>query len=351
MKKIYFLFLLLIAGTVSYGQVLYEDFNYTVPGNVGGNSTATSDAVGANNWATHSNTLNNSGKIDLVTGSLSYTGLLASTGNKILLPGDNVTVPRDINRALPTPSTGNVQYFSLLINVIDNTQISATASSNGYFMSFGASAGTSVTSLGARLGIISTNSGANFRFNISNISTGTITYTDNGTDLSFGTTYFLVVKYDRFTSPTVATLWVNPTPGETESVSTITNSSGTSTFTSFTSITLRNSSATPKAHIDEIRVGETWASVTPVEPTAGIGKDDITGFSLYPNPVKGGKVFISSANNYAERSIAVFDVLGKQVVSQNGTQNSIDVSHLNKGVYIIKVAEDGKVATRKLVIE
>ncbi|MBA4242258.1 MAG: hypothetical protein C0448_16175, partial [Sphingobacteriaceae bacterium] len=35
--------------------------------------------------------------------------------------------------------------------------------------------------------------------------------------------------------------------------------------------------------------------------TLGIGKDDITGFSLYPNPVKGSKVFISSANNYAER--------------------------------------------------
>ena len=85
--------------------------------------------------------------------------------------------------------------------------------------------------------------------------------------------------------------------------------------------------------------------------TAGIGKDDITGFSLYPNPVKGSKVFISSANNYAERSVAIFDVLGKQVVSQKGTQNSIDVSHLNKGVYIIKVAEEGKVATRKLVIE
>lgn len=49
--------------------------------------------------------------------------------------------------------------------------------------------------------------------------------------------------------------------------------------------------------------------------------------------------------------MAIFDVLGKQVVSQKGTQNSIDVSHLNKGVYIIKVAEEGKVATRKLVIE
>lgn len=82
-----------------------------------------------------------------------------------------------------------------------------------------------------------------------------------------------------------------------------------------------------------------------------IGKDEIANFSLYPNPVKGGKVFINSANNYAERMVEVFDVLGKQVVSQKGTQSSVDVSHLNKGIYIIKVAEEGKVATRKLVIE
>jgi len=85
--------------------------------------------------------------------------------------------------------------------------------------------------------------------------------------------------------------------------------------------------------------------------TLSLGKDNIAGFSLYPNPVKGGKVFINSANNYAERTVQVFDVLGKQVVNQKGTQNSIDVSHLNKGVYIMKVTEEGKVATRKLVIE
>lgn len=91
--------------------------------------------------------------------------------------------------------------------------------------------------------------------------------------------------------------------------------------------------------------------LTIVTSTLSIGKDDIAGFSLYPNPVKGGKVFINSANTYAERTIAVFDVLGKQVVAQKGTQNNVDVSHLNKGIYIMKVEEVGKVATRKLVIE
>lgn len=89
----------------------------------------------------------------------------------------------------------------------------------------------------------------------------------------------------------------------------------------------------------------------PRNSTLSIGKDEISNFSLYPNPVKGGKVFINSANNHAERTVQVFDILGKQLVNQKGSQPSVDVSHLNKGIYIIKVAEEGKVATRKLILE
>lgn len=85
--------------------------------------------------------------------------------------------------------------------------------------------------------------------------------------------------------------------------------------------------------------------------TLSIGKSEITNFALFPNPVKSGRVFISSANNGAARNIQIFDVLGKQVVVQKGTRNSVDISHLTKGVYILKVEEEGKTATRKLVVE
>jgi len=264
MKRILLFTLLLFTGT-SFGQVaLYENFNYTTPGFVGGNLTTASDAIGSNNWATHSNTASTgAGTIDVIAGSLNYPGLAASVGNKIYLPGSNTTTPRDINRSF-TASTANTQYFSLLIKVIDNTQLSAAASNNGYFMSFGGASGATVTSLGARLGLVSTNAGANFRLNISNNSGGTNTYSENPVDLTFGTTYLVVVKFDRSASPTVASLWVNPTSlGGTEPATTITNNSGTATFTSFASICIRNSTATPKAEIDEIRVGSTWASVTP----------------------------------------------------------------------------------------
>jgi hypothetical protein len=61
-------------------------------------------------------------------------------------------------------------------------------------------------------------------------------------------------------------MWVNPTSlGGAEPAGGITNNTGTNAFPSFStgSICLRNNATTPKAHIDEIRVGETWASVTP----------------------------------------------------------------------------------------
>lgn len=349
MKKLYFLLIALITTTFTFGQVaLYEGFDYTSPGFVGGNLATASDAVGSNNWATHSNTATTgTGTIDVLAGTLSYAGLAISAGNKVLMPGNNVTTPRDINRALSASSTAAVQYFSLLINVVDNTQLGATGTSNGYFMSFGASAGASVTSLGARLGAISSNTGSNFRLNISNISTGTLTYTDNGTDLNFGTTYFVVVKYDRSASPTVATLWINPIPGVAEPVSTITNSSGTNTFASFTSVALRNASATPKAEIDEIRVGATWADVTPVA-LIGIKENQIEGFSMYPNPAK-NQLFIHTANSLT-KNIEIFDVLGKQVVSKVVVGTTLDFN-LPRGIYILKVEEAGKVATQKLVVE
>ncbi|MBY0487554.1 MAG: T9SS type A sorting domain-containing protein [Flavobacteriaceae bacterium] len=349
MKKIYSLLLIALT-SFSFGQtIMYEGFNYTVPGNVGGNLAVATDPVGSNNWFTHSNTATTgTGTIDVQTGNLSYTGIAASTGNKILLPGSNTSTPRDINRGF-TSSTANALYYSLLINVIDNTQLSATASANGYFMSFGSTSGGSVTSLGGRLGIVSSNSGANYRLNISNISTGTVTYSENAVDLNFGTTYLVVVKFDRSTAPTVASLWVNPTSlGAAEPATTVTNNSGTSTFTAFASVCLRNSSATPKAEIDEIKVGATWADVTGL--TLKTNQNSIAGLSIFPNPVKNG-IFYINTNANAERTVTVFDVLGKQVLNTTTAESAINVNSLTSGVYMVKISEEGNTATRKLVIE
>jgi len=75
----------------------------------------------------------------------------------------------------------------------------------------------------------------------------------------------------------------------------------------------------------------------------------IAGLKVYPNPVTNGKFFISTDAN-TEKSVVIFDVLGKQVVNTTATE-SVNVSNLKGGVYIVKITEEGKTATRKLVIK
>ena len=259
-KGILFLLILILPGlqNLSAQVILYESFDYTVPGYIGGNTGATGSS--SNNWTTHSVTAGQTTTIDLLTGNLGYTGLLSAIGNKVLLFSNANATSRDINRAITT--TASTLYYSALINIVDNSQINSTGD---YFMAIGATSGTAVTILGARLGIKSVNTGTNYRLQICNTSGTGSNYTELATDLNFGTTYLVVVKYDISVSPTVASLWVNPsTLGGVEPSGSVSNASGIGTFASFASICLRNSATTPKAEIDEIRVGTTFADVTPV---------------------------------------------------------------------------------------
>ncbi|HLF50734.1 T9SS type A sorting domain-containing protein [Flavobacterium sp.] len=77
--------------------------------------------------------------------------------------------------------------------------------------------------------------------------------------------------------------------------------------------------------------------------------DAIDGLSMYPNPLSGKILNFSSAAN-ADMSIKVYDVLGKEVLSSKVINNTVVVSNLNSGVYIVKITEEGKTATRKLII-
>lgn len=79
-------------------------------------------------------------------------------------------------------------------------------------------------------------------------------------------------------------------------------------------------------------------------------ENEIEGFKLYPNPVKDGKVNITSNKNLPKQ-IIIYDVLGKEVFKYKLTSQILNVSDLRKGVYILKAVEEDKATTRKLVIE
>lgn len=91
----------------------------------------------------------------------------------------------------------------------------------------------------------------------------------------------------------------------------------------------------------------TWTSY---EGGVSVKDNNINGLSVYPNPVSTGTLYITSDNS-VEKAVAIFDILGKQVVNTTTINGSVNVANLTAGVYIVKVTEEGKTATRKLVVK
>ncbi|HET8753597.1 MAG TPA: T9SS type A sorting domain-containing protein [Salinimicrobium sp.] len=75
----------------------------------------------------------------------------------------------------------------------------------------------------------------------------------------------------------------------------------------------------------------------------------IEGLSIYPNPVSGSKVYITSEKNMV-KEVEIYNVLGKKVMAARITGKELDVSELTPGIYILKISEANTQATRKLVV-
>jgi hypothetical protein len=103
------------------------------------------------------------------------------------------------------------------------------------------------------------------------------------------------------------------------------------------------------AYLEGVNVDDTDVYFEVGAPLS-IGKDEIENFTVYPNPVNNGEFSISTGIN-SLKTVQLFNVIGKSVLSKQVQNNeTIDISNLNTGVYILKVKEGDKMATRKLVI-
>lgn len=77
---------------------------------------------------------------------------------------------------------------------------------------------------------------------------------------------------------------------------------------------------------------------------------ELKGFKMYPNPAYGEEVYITTASN-GTKLIKVYDVFGEVVLTDRITTNTLDISRLVPGVYVLQVTEDKKTMTRKLVVK
>jgi hypothetical protein len=72
--------------------------------------------------------------------------------------------------------------------------------------------------------------------------------------------------------------------------------------------------------------------------------------SLYPNPAK-DIVKIELPAGIEDIKIEVFDNAGKQIAMQLSSENTIDVSNIASGLYLITITSDDIKTTKKLIVE
>lgn len=87
--------------------------------------------------------------------------------------------------------------------------------------------------------------------------------------------------------------------------------------------------------------------------TFAAGKEPIEGLTIYPNPAKADRIYITTAKPAMTKDIEIFDMLLKKVMQTtlSGGNKELNISNLTRGIYMIKIKEGDAAATRKLVVE
>jgi len=71
--------------------------------------------------------------------------------------------------------------------------------------------------------------------------------------------------------------------------------------------------------------------------------------NIYPNPVNGNFVTIQTPIN-GVKYIEVFDITGKRLINTSLSTDTLEVSSLSTGMYLVKVTVEGQSKTSKLVV-
>ncbi|MFW0738864.1 cadherin-like beta sandwich domain-containing protein [Flavobacterium sp. T12S277] len=82
----------------------------------------------------------------------------------------------------------------------------------------------------------------------------------------------------------------------------------------------------------------------------GVVNTEIEGFVVYPNPVPHGRLYIQTRSAVV-MEVELFDLSGKKVFSVQTTNKEVPIEGLQKGVYILKVRQDGAVSTEKIMVQ
>ena len=71
---------------------------------------------------------------------------------------------------------------------------------------------------------------------------------------------------------------------------------------------------------------------------------------IYPNPSNGSYVTIQSPVN-GVKYVEVFDITGKRLITTTLSADTLDVSVLSSGIYLVNVTINGQTKVAKLIIK
>ena len=86
------------------------------------------------------------------------------------------------------------------------------------------------------------------------------------------------------------------------------------------------------------------------ESTLGLRTTAISGFKVYPNPASVPLVTVIGTGK-SEIHVAVYNQIGKLVLERSLTNNTLDVSPLQAGLYILKLNQNNHESIQKLIVK
>jgi endonuclease I len=127
---------------------------------------------------------------------------------------------------------------------------------------------------------------------------------------------------------------------------------GTANFAMDQTLRRKTTAIVPKATFN---IATDW-DVLPVDTCTGFGnrmiqtitaENSAIDFTVYPNPSFGN--FTIDFNDNGAFTVEAYTLIGQKVLEKNAN-NTIEINHLSSGIYLIKVNQDSKSVTKKVII-
>lgn len=314
-----------------------------------------------NGWIRQSGTGTNPPSVAGV--NLSYPDYIPNLGLSAQTFGNG----DDVHKNFAAQTSGSV-YTSFLLNV-------SSATLDGDYAYMFATNADNTTDFKAKF-FVGKNETDNLRFGLtkqSNLSGGVVNWT--GYDYALNTTYLVVLKYEFVSGAAndIVTGWINPVIGTTEPAPMLTTLATESDIGTLGvgSVAIRQSSTTPVAKFDGIRVSNDWATLwsgeepptpviiatgtpDPVYNIVGNPSEEVSSYTLTGTDLAGPinvvapthfEISTSAAEGYASSLQVPYDFNGPIYVRLNSSVEGThagDITHNSAGAAEVLVRVEGE---------